>query len=87
MTIDEARRAIISGIQSIYDADEANNIAALLIEHITNLPLAERIIKGTDAISANQGSLLEKSVMRLQENEPIQYVINEAWFAGLEVGQ
>jgi len=84
MTIDEARLTITSAIQTIYDGDEANNIAALLIEHITNLPLTERIMKKNDVLPSKQEVLLKQSVMRLEEHEPIQYVINEAWFAGMK---
>src|SRR5438874_6240398 len=85
MTIDEARLTITSAIQTIYDGDEANNIAELLIEQITNLPLTERIMKKNDVLPSKQEVLLKQSVMRLREHEPIQYVINEAWFAGLKL--
>jgi len=84
MTIDEARATITSGIRSIYDLEEAKNIAALLIEHITNLPLTQRIIKKNYVLSDKQERLLKDSIVRLQDHEPIQYVINEAWFAGMK---
>jgi len=84
MTVDEARVTIISGIQTIYDPEEAKNITALLIEHITNLSLAERIMTKNYVLSGKQEGLLKQSVIRLQDHEPIQYVINEAWFAGMK---
>ena len=30
-----------------------------------------------------QKNLLHSSIFRLQKHEPIQYIINEAWFAGM----
>jgi len=83
MTIDEARREITKAIRHIYDHDEANNIAELLTENLTKLPRSERIIKGNELLLAPQKELLSSSILRLQQHEPIQYVINEAWFAGM----
>ena len=34
-------------------------------------------------MSNAQKNLLESSIFRLQKHEPIQYIINEAWFAGM----
>jgi len=83
MTIDEARKEIIKNIRNIYDQNEANNIAELLIESITKLPRAERIINADRPLSTSQENLLHSSGFRLQKHEPIQYIINEAWFAGM----
>lgn len=83
MTIDEARKEIIENTRNIYEQNEANNIAELLIESITKLPRSERIIKRDDALSNAQKNLLQSSIFRLQKHEPIQYIINEAWFGGM----
>ena len=83
MTIHEARKEIIKAIRHIYDQDEANNVAELLMENLTKLTRSERIIKGNELLSASQKELLSSSILRLQQHEPIQYVINEAWFAGM----
>ena len=83
MTIDEARKEIINTIRNIYEQNEANNIAELLKESITKLPRSERIIKRDEPLSNAQKNLLHSSISRLQKHEPIQYIINEAWFAGM----
>ena len=83
MTIDEARKEIIKTIRNIYEQNEANNIAELLMESITKLPRSERIIQGNETLSNAQRNLLQSSILRLQKYEPIQYIINEAWFAGM----
>jgi release factor glutamine methyltransferase len=83
MTIDEARKETIKNIRNIYEQNEANNIAELLIESITKLPRSERIIKGDETLSNAQKNLLHSSISRLEKHEPIQYIINEAWFAGM----
>ena len=83
MTIDEARKEIIKNIRNIYEQNEANNIAELLVESITKLPRSERIIKANEALSIAQKNLLHSSISRLLKHEPIQYIINEAWFSGM----
>jgi len=83
MTIDEARKEIIKNIRDIYEQNESNNIAELLIESITKLSRLERIIDGNRILSIAQENLLHSSNFRLQKHEPIQYIINEAWFAGM----
>jgi release factor glutamine methyltransferase len=83
MTIDEARKEIIKDIRGIYEQNEANNIAELLIESITKLPRSERIIRADEALSNSQKGVLHSSILHLQKHEPIQYIINEAWFAGM----
>ena len=84
MTIDEARREIVKATSHIYEKDEANNVAELLIENITKLPRSERIIKRSESLSIPQRELLHSSIFRLQQQEPIQYIINESWFAGMK---
>lgn len=83
MTIDGARKNIIESIRHIYEQDEASNVAELLIENIIRLPRSERIIKRDDPLSTPQQESLRSAISRLQQHEPIQYVINESWFAGM----
>jgi release factor glutamine methyltransferase len=84
MTVNEARKEIVKATTHIYDKDEANNVAELLIESITKLPRSERIIKRSESLSTSQNQLLQSSISRLQQHEPIQYIINESWFAGMK---
>jgi len=84
MTFDDARKKIVEDICATYHGNEAKNIAELLLEHITKFPLTERIIKKSESLSINQEQLLLESITRLQSHEPIQYVINECWFAGMK---
>ena len=84
MTFDEARIRIIKSIGNIYEENEAANITELLIEHITKLPRIERIFRKNETLSSSQQEFLFQAIERLQGHEPVQYVIKEAWFAGLK---
>jgi len=83
MTFDEARREIIKAIGHLYEQGESINIAELLLENITRLPTSERIVKRKDTLPISQKESVYSSILRLREHEPVQYIINEAWFAGM----
>lgn len=76
MTIREARQQLSSGLTTIYDENEAANIAELIMEKITG----ERHNEGTTSLALSQQNLLQEYTDRLLQHEPAQYVINEAWF-------
>jgi release factor glutamine methyltransferase len=85
MTMEEAREKIAESIREIYEEDEANNIADLMMENITRFPRTERIVKKNETLSLSQKKTLNQFIGRLQNHEPIQYIINEAWFAGMRL--
>ena len=73
----------MKSIKHIYELDESANIAELLLEKITGLTRPERIARRGDGLLTSQQELLHASIFRLQDHEPVQYVINESWFAGM----
>jgi len=84
MTIHEARQQLISDLVGIYDTSEAANIAELVTEHITGWLHTERIKNKEILLSPNQLEHLDKIIERLKQNEPVQYALEEAWFAGMK---
>lgn len=84
MTVQEARKDLIGSIQKIYAESEAANIADLLIENISGLSKTDIILKKDFLFSENQVIQFKNAELRLLNNEPIQYIINEAWFYGLK---
>src|SRR4030095_11095892 len=84
MTIGESRKEIVRHIHSIYDEIEGTNIAELLLEHITRLQRIERVVKKDQPLSTEQIQFLNVAIERLQNHEPVQYITNEAWFAGMK---
>ncbi|HEY1871619.1 MAG TPA: peptide chain release factor N(5)-glutamine methyltransferase [Chitinophagaceae bacterium] len=84
MTIEKARKEIFASINCIYEKDEANNIAELALEHVTRLSRIEILLNKSIALSKDQNELLAKITTRLQHHEPIQYILNEAWFGGMK---
>lgn len=84
MTLREANQRLIEQLRKNYDEGEAVRIAEMVIENITG---ANRmaIIKGSnEIIGAAKIELLEKYTTELLANKPVQYVLNEAWFAEMK---
>ena len=85
MKIAEAERFLKEELSSIYDESEAGNIARLAIEHITSLSKADRLLKKDELLSSSQQDQLTQDLRRLLQLEPIQYIMNKAWFYGMEL--
>jgi release factor glutamine methyltransferase len=83
MTIQEAMQELTDRLETLYDKSESSSITEILLEHITGLSKTQRIIQKNDSLSAEQEKLLDQFITRLLNHEPIQYVLQEAWFAGL----
>jgi len=83
MTIEEARKEVNNSIAAIYEKSEADNITEIVMEHITRWSRPERILNKEIPLSFTQKKLLRQIIDRLQQHEPVQYLINEASFAGM----
>lgn len=85
MKLFEAGRYLKEQLKKIYEEEEAGKIADLAIEHISGLSKTERISRKQEELSASQSKQLQKDLQRLQQHEPIQYIMNKAWFYGMEL--
>lgn len=82
MTIPEARQHLISALSACYDSREAVNITDWVIEHLTGLTKAERLINKHVALTDEKERLLHQYIRELENHRPVQYVLQEAWFYG-----
>lgn len=80
MTIQQAYHFLQQQLSTIYDNDEANNIADLVIEHITGYKKLGRITHKDVSINEKQIALLNSLTKELETHKPVQYVLGEAWF-------
>ncbi|MGZ8559498.1 MAG: N5-glutamine methyltransferase family protein, partial [Chitinophagaceae bacterium] len=85
MTIQEAGRYITNQLKTIYEESEAENISGWVIEYITGIKTTDRFIIKEKPISPAQEQQLNQYLHRLLLHEPVQYVLNEAWFYGLKL--
>jgi release factor glutamine methyltransferase len=83
MGIQEAYTQLMYQLFELYDEREAANIADLTIEHITGFKRIDRITDKQFPLSEPQQQLLQTYTVQLLQNTPVQYVLHEAWFAGM----
>lgn len=82
MSIQEAYKKLLVQLYEVYDNREADNIANMVIEHVTGQKKIDRILNKTIPLSNNQLTQLADHTFQLLQHKPVQYVLNEAWFAG-----
>ena len=84
MTLNEARTVLVKELKNVYDSDELKNIIDLVMEHITIMSRMEQVKSKLAYITRGQLERIDTITERLKQNEPIQYVLGEAWFAGMK---
>ena len=84
MTLHEARAVLTKELKTIYDNDELKNIIDLVLEYITNMPRSEQVKTKLAYLTCTQLEAIDSITERLKTNEPVQYVLGEAWFGGMK---
>ena len=84
MTINTAYEQLLHQLYALYDNREAANIADWVIEFITEQKRIDRIINKNIVLNNAQQLQLQSFTDGLLRHEPVQYVLNEAWFAAMK---
>ena len=84
MTTQDATYFILNKVRTIYPEGEASQITDWVMENLTGSKKAERMVYKNTAITNTEELLLQQITERLMHHEPVQYVLNEAWFCGLK---
>jgi release factor glutamine methyltransferase len=85
MDIRTARLELLSRLRGLYDPREASLIADMVMEHVTGRPRTQRLLHGAEPLSDGQSSEWRRCSDELLRWRPVQYVINQAWFAGMRL--
>ena len=84
MTIHGAYKQLLANLYELYSDREAANIADWVIEHVTGQSKINRILYKDLPVSLEQQERLQNITSQLLAHKPVQYVLNEVWFAGLK---
>ena len=84
MGIEEAYKKLLFELYELYDNREAANIADMVIEYVTGQQKTDRIIHKTIPLNFQQQEQLENLTQQLLQHKPVQYVLQEVWFAGMK---
>jgi release factor glutamine methyltransferase len=85
MTIQLAYKQLLAKLYEVYDTREAANIADMVIEHVTGQRKIERILYKDLLVTEEQQQTLEALSQQLLQHKPVQYILGEAWFAGMKL--
>ena len=85
MKIGEAELWLRQELISIYEEQEASNIASLILEYLTGMSKADRLTKKEERLIVQQLHRLTEIHHRLLHHEPVQYALSEAWFYGMKL--
>lgn len=85
MKLNEAEHWLKEQLKGVYDEREAGNIAAWVLEKITGTRRLDRLVNKEQPLVVQHLHELTRVVQRLQQFEPVQYVLAEAPFAGLKL--
>lgn len=84
MTTREAQQKAQLQLKLLYDEREAVNITDWVMEHITGKKRIDRLLDKQAMLTTSQKEQLDTILQELATHKPIQYVLGEAWFAGMK---
>ncbi len=84
MTVEDGYKQLLFHLHKVYDEREASNITDLVIEHITGWKKIERFLNKKVLLTSEQHEKLNKFTYQILQHRPVQYVLGEAWFAGMK---
>ena len=84
MTISEASNHLKRQLSALYNERETVKIADMIMEMLTALTKTERLIQKENTFNSEQQEQLKHFTGELLKHKPVQYVLHEAWFAGMK---
>lgn len=83
MTIRQLEKTFIDQLKAVYGFEEARNLAWLSISQVTSLNRAQYLGAKEEQLSPQHEALLLKFLDELKTGKPLQYVLGETEFYGL----
>ncbi|HEX5024434.1 MAG TPA: peptide chain release factor N(5)-glutamine methyltransferase [Agriterribacter sp.] len=83
MTIFDSYRYVCDALYPLYEKREAENIADMVIENITGFGKMDRSMYRDVPLTAEELKKLHYYATLLVQQQPVQYVLQEAWFYGM----
>jgi len=84
MDLQQAQQEMLSRLRPLYEDREAAAITDWVMERITGWKKIDRIIHKNMSLSQEGLELFRLYAAELENHRPVQYVLQEAWFAGLK---
>ncbi|HEX6915250.1 MAG TPA: HemK/PrmC family methyltransferase, partial [Chitinophagaceae bacterium] len=85
MTVQEAYQSLVARLGKRYELQEARNISEWVMEYVTGQKRVDRLMDRDAPVPVAQQETLSAITSELETGKPLQYVLNEAWFAGMKL--
>ena len=85
LTVKKIEDDLKQGLAGLYDKNEADHLIGLLFSHFTGWNRAEVKIRGEELLSGECADKLYAALEDLRGFKPVQYIIGNTWFCGLEL--
>ena len=83
MTFEAAEQSLATALDGLYENREAATIAGMVMEFVSGKSKMDRWLQKNELLSIENLKSLEKYSKELLTGKPVQYVLGQAWFAGL----
>lgn len=83
MTTRDAEHRLLQTLMQLYEPREAKNITDWVMEHLTGQKKIDRLLRQEDQLGTAPEERLDIISTALRNHQPVQYVLGEAWFAGM----
>ena len=83
MTFEAAEQSLTNALDGFYENREAATIAGMVMEFITGKSKMDRWLQKNELLSIEDLKQQEQYTKELLTGKPVQYVLGQAWFAGL----
>lgn len=83
MTVGQLHIDFITQLTPLYPKEEAQALFEVLAAHFLKLNRAQLVLSKSETLSLKAETSLKDALVRLKEQEPIQYIIGETEFYGL----
>lgn len=80
MTIGRSYERFVADLTLIYESAEARNIADWVFEHYTSFKRGALRMNKNKELTETEKDKIDQSLVRLLDNEPVQYILQEVWF-------
>ena len=84
MTVNDYKKRFLNQLPAFYDETERLNLFYMAMEFVLNYNKADVVLNGNKSVLIENQQKIDEIFNRLQDNEPIQYITQQANFFGYD---
>ena len=84
MTVNDYKKRFLNQLPAFYDETERLNLFYMIMEFVLNYNKVDVVLNGNDSVLIENQQKIDEVFNRLQNNEPIQYITQQANFFGYD---